>query len=105
MNRFVQGWRRKGAKPPRGRMGMDAQGRRRKGAALRAILKLEGITPTNEELIDIGIKVGSDVPWAIFDKPTLLRRKGDILEFFELWGNSSYNKTPLLSLHCLIIRV
>lgn len=53
------------------------------GAALRAILKLEGITPTNEELIDIGIKVGSDVPWAIFDKPTLLRRKGDILEFFD----------------------
>lgn len=53
------------------------------GAALRAILKLEGINPTEEELIDLGIKIGSDVPWAIFDKPTLLKRKGDVLEFFD----------------------
>ena len=53
------------------------------GAALRAIVKLLKLNPTNEELIDIGITVGSDVPWAIFNKPTLLKKKGDVLEFID----------------------
>ena len=53
------------------------------GAALRAILQLEGIKPTQEELIELGIKIGSDVPWAIFDQPTLLKRKGEVLEFID----------------------
>lgn len=53
------------------------------GAALRAIIKLLKINPTKEELIEIGINIGSDVPWAIFNSPALLKRKGEILEFFD----------------------
>ena len=53
------------------------------GAALRAVLKLLKINATKQDLIDIGIAIGSDVPWAIFNCPTLLRRKGDVLEFFD----------------------
>lgn len=53
------------------------------GAALRAVLKLLKINATKQDLIDIGIAIGSDVPWAIFNCPTLLKRKGDVLEFFD----------------------
>ena len=53
------------------------------GAALRAILQILNIKPTQEDLIEIGIKIGSDIPWAIFNKPTLLKRKGEILEFYD----------------------
>lgn len=53
------------------------------GAALRAIIKMLNLKVSNEQLMNIGIKIGSDVPWAIFNKPTLLKRKGDELEFFE----------------------
>ncbi len=53
------------------------------GAALRAILKILKIEATKEDLIDIGISIGSDVPWAIFNQPTLLKRKGDVLEFID----------------------
>ena len=53
------------------------------GAALRAVLKLLKINATRQDLIDIGIAIGSDVPWAIFNCPTLLKRKGDVLEFFD----------------------
>lgn len=52
-------------------------------AALKAILKIENIKPTDEELIDLAIKIGSDVPWSIFNKPTLLKRKGEVLEFID----------------------
>ena len=53
------------------------------GAALRAVIKLLKLKPKKEDLIDIGIAIGSDVPWAIFNSPTLLKRKGEILEFFD----------------------
>lgn len=53
------------------------------GAVLRAICKLLKIKPTEEQLIRIGINIGSDVPWAIFNKPTILKSKGEDLEFFE----------------------
>lgn len=53
------------------------------GAVLRAICKLLKIKPTDEQLIRIGINIGSDVPWAIFNKPTILKSKGEDLDFFE----------------------
>lgn len=53
------------------------------GAALRAVIKLLKIKPKKQDLIDIGIAIGSDVPWAIFNSPTLLKRKGEVLEFFD----------------------
>ncbi len=53
------------------------------GAVLRAICKLLKINPTEEQLINIGISIGSDVPWAIFNKPTILKKKGEVLEFFD----------------------
>ena len=53
------------------------------GAVLRAICKLLKIKPTDKQLIRIGINIGSDVPWAIFNKPTILKSKGEDLEFFE----------------------
>ena len=53
------------------------------GAALRAVIKLLKLKPKKEDLIDIGIAIGSDVPWAIFNSPTLLKRKGEVLEFFD----------------------
>ena len=53
------------------------------GAVLRAILKLFKIKVTKEQLIKIGIEIGSDVPWAIFSEPAVLRKKGEVLEFFD----------------------
>ncbi len=53
------------------------------GAVLRAICKLLKITPTKEQLINIGINIGSDIPWATFSRPAILRKKGDDLEFFD----------------------
>ena len=53
------------------------------GAVLRAIVKLLKLNPTEEQLTRIGISVGSDVPWAVFDKPAILRKKGEVLEFFD----------------------
>ena len=50
------------------------------GAVLRAIIKLLKLKPTREQLINIAIKVGSDVPWSVFCKPALLLNKGEVLE-------------------------
>lgn len=53
------------------------------GAALRGILSMLKIEATKEELIEIGIKVGSDVPFAIFNKPAIIERKGDKVDTFD----------------------
>ncbi len=50
------------------------------GAVLRAIIKLLKLKPTRQQIIDISIKVGSDVPWSFFSKPALLLNKGEVLE-------------------------
>ena len=52
------------------------------GAVLRAIVKLLKLKPTREQLINIAIKVGSDVPWSYFSKPAILKKKGEELEEF-----------------------
>ena len=50
------------------------------GGVLRAIVKLFKLKPTKEQIINISIKVGSDVPWSYFSKPALLLNKGEVLE-------------------------
>jgi 4-diphosphocytidyl-2-C-methyl-D-erythritol kinase len=50
------------------------------GAVLRGIVKLLKLHPSREELIDLAVSVGSDVPWALFNKPLLVERKGQKLE-------------------------
>lgn len=52
-------------------------------ATVRGIIKLLKINPTKEELIDIGIKLGSDVPWSMFSRPAKVTNIGETLEFFE----------------------
>ncbi|MCR4950281.1 MAG: 4-(cytidine 5'-diphospho)-2-C-methyl-D-erythritol kinase [Solobacterium sp.] len=51
-------------------------------AAIRMICRMLKISPTVEELIGIGREVGSDVPFCIFNKPSLVQGTGDRLEPF-----------------------
>ena len=64
------------------------------GAVLRAIIRLLKLKPTREQIINIAIKVGSDVPWSFFSKPALLLNKGEVLE--EIKHKSK--------LYCLIVK-
>lgn len=52
-------------------------------ATLRGILKLLKINATREELIELASSIGSDVPWAIENKPCVVKYKGEILEPFD----------------------
>lgn len=53
------------------------------GAVLRAVLKLLKIKATKEQLIKLSIDIGSDVPWAVFSRPAILTKKGEVLEFLD----------------------
>lgn len=50
------------------------------GAVLRGIVKLLKIKASREELIELAVKVGSDVPWSLFNKPLLVEQKGQKLD-------------------------
>ena len=52
-------------------------------ATIRAIVKLLKINTTDEEIKELAIKLGSDVPFAYFNKPALVTKKGEELSFFE----------------------
>jgi len=52
-------------------------------ATLQGIVKLLKINASRQELIDLAINIGSDVPWALFNEPCLVKRKGHVLEPFE----------------------
>lgn len=52
-------------------------------ATLIGIIKLLKIKTNIDELVDIALSVGSDVPWGILSKPCLVKRKGEVLEPFE----------------------
>lgn len=52
-------------------------------ATVRGIIKLLKLNPTYEELVEIGIKLGSDVPFCLFQKPAVVKEIGESLEFFE----------------------
>ncbi len=61
------------------------------GAVLRTIIKILKLKPTQEDIINISIKVGSDVPWSYYSKPALLLNKGETLELLD-------HKTPFKAL-------
>ena len=52
--------------------------------AIRMINKLLKLNLTNEEMIDVGLEVGSDVPFCIINKPAIVRGKGEIIEPFTV---------------------
>ena len=52
-------------------------------ATLRGIIKLLKINASKEELIELTSQIGSDVPWAIENKPCVVKYKGEVLEPFE----------------------
>lgn len=52
-------------------------------ATIRGIIKLLKLNPTDQELIEIGIELGSDVPFCLFSKPSVVKQIGQSLTFFE----------------------
>lgn len=52
-------------------------------ATIRGIIKLFKLNVNAEELKEIAIEIGSDVPFSIFDKPAIVTSKGENVEFFE----------------------
>lgn len=59
-------------------------------ATLRGIIKLLKLKATEEELIELASSIGSDVPWALFNKPAIVKGKGEILEPFTTNGEKYY---------------
>ncbi len=53
-------------------------------ATLRGIVKLLKLDVKQEELIEMASQIGSDVPWAIENKPCIVESKGEILKPFEI---------------------
>lgn len=51
-------------------------------AAIRMINRYLSLNLSREELIEIGKRVGADVPFCIFNKPSLVSGIGDVLEPF-----------------------
>ncbi|MDD4000019.1 MAG: 4-(cytidine 5'-diphospho)-2-C-methyl-D-erythritol kinase, partial [Bacilli bacterium] len=52
-------------------------------ATLRAINRLWNLELSNEELAEIGFKLGSDVPFCIYNQTARVRGRGEKLEFIE----------------------
>ncbi|HBP43185.1 MAG TPA: 4-(cytidine 5'-diphospho)-2-C-methyl-D-erythritol kinase [Firmicutes bacterium] len=58
-------------------------------ATIKGVAKLLKLNITDQDMIDIAIKIGSDVPWAIFEKPAIVESKGNKINFFE--HNNNFN--------------
>ena len=54
------------------------------GAAIRILNRLCNLNLTDQQLIDFGVKIGADVPYCIFNKPSRIKGIGEQLEFFEM---------------------
>lgn len=52
-------------------------------AVLRTIIKLFKLNPTDDEIKQLCLKAGSDVYFQFYNKPALVKGKGDVLEFFN----------------------
>lgn len=64
-------------------------------AVILGIIKMLKLETTDEQLIRIGKKIGSDVPYCLFNRPARVRGVGEKLTFIE-------SNLPLE--HCLLIR-
>ncbi|MBR2825644.1 MAG: 4-(cytidine 5'-diphospho)-2-C-methyl-D-erythritol kinase, partial [Solobacterium sp.] len=53
-------------------------------AVIRAIDYMEGLNLTREELIEIGKEVGADVPFCIFNQPSIVEGIGEVLTPFQV---------------------
>lgn len=53
-------------------------------AVLRALFKVLNIDPTYDEKIQIALLVGADVPYCLFNQPTIVEEIGEKLTFFSL---------------------
>lgn len=63
-------------------------------ATLLTLVKLFKIDAKEDELLKIAIKIGSDVPRSLYNKPSIVRQKGEIVECFEMKKQ----------LYCLLIK-
>jgi len=52
-------------------------------AIFRAIIKLFKLKLTDEEIKEVCLSIGSDVYFQFYNKPAIVKGKGDILEFFD----------------------
>lgn len=55
---------------------------------LRSVIKMLKLKVKNEELIEVASKIGADVPFMLFNKPSLVTGIGDVIAPFEF--NSTY---------------
>lgn len=52
-------------------------------ATVRGIIKLLNIDASEDDIKEITIQLGSDVPWCYYNLPSVTRDKGETLEFFK----------------------
>ena len=53
-------------------------------AAIRMIDRMMGLNMSREELIEAGCRVGSDVPFCLFNEPALVQGRGEVLDPFPV---------------------
>lgn len=58
-------------------------------AIINGLVKTHKLKVTDEELINLGIQIGSDVPYCIFNKPSRLQGIGEKLTFLDVKKNWS----------------
>jgi len=53
-------------------------------AIINGLIKLKKLNISDEELINLGMEIGSDVPFCLFNKPARMQGKGEKLTFLDV---------------------
>ena len=53
--------------------------------AINIINELNNLNLSQQQLIDIGVKIGADVPYCLFSRPSLVTGIGDQLQFLDIY--------------------
>ena len=53
--------------------------------AIKIINEMNNINISPQQLIDIGVKIGADVPYCLFSRPSLVTGIGDQLQFLDIY--------------------
>jgi len=56
-------------------------------AVMRAVIKFLKLEISDEELVKLALKIGSDVPFFLFNKPAIVKNYGEEIETFDFKSN------------------
>lgn len=56
-------------------------------AVMRAVIKFLKLEISDEELVKLALKIGSDVPFFLFNKPAIVKSYGEEIETFDFKSN------------------